>query len=309
MRLAQGLALLGGLVLTAPAVAGPHPFHDDHGNINWRPNWQVAVQQAQKGGKPLFIEICNDGDGTCRSFAGGTLRDSIVGLTLNRHFVSAVIASDKVPPELKGYMDKADGQGLPCLLLLSDRGDYILGMKGQREAKKFQADLEEVLKNKAFAMSKSKEADLTRQVAALEKALDAKDYKKAVSTFQNIQQVSGYSTLKDRADDLMDKAQEEGANVLRKALDLARKNDYTGAKDAFKEFPTKAMTGLPVAVEARDHQAAFKLLEAGEQAMTDKKGNNWKAFALTQFDTLLAKYSETPYATLAMVYRKDLMKQ
>jgi hypothetical protein len=38
------------------AAAAPHPFHDDGGAINWKPTWQIAVQTAQRTGKPLFIE-------------------------------------------------------------------------------------------------------------------------------------------------------------------------------------------------------------------------------------------------------------
>jgi hypothetical protein len=41
---------------TAPLAAGPHPFHDDGGSVNWRPNLAAALKAAQAAGKPVFID-------------------------------------------------------------------------------------------------------------------------------------------------------------------------------------------------------------------------------------------------------------
>jgi hypothetical protein len=294
---------------TQRVQAGPHPFHDEGGHINWRPNWQAALLAAQKTGKPLFIEVANEGDGNCRQLATATLRDPILALTINRHFTPVVIDSGKVPPEIKEMYGRIEGTMLPYLIFVTDHGQFLLGTSGMRNSKTVQADIEEVLKNKALSVPKNKEIELTKQVAALEKALDAKDYKKALSAYQAVQQVHGYHALKDRASDLLDKAQEEGANVLRKAYELARKNEYAAARDALKEFPTKSMTGLPCAAEAKDHLTALKMLEAAYQIATDKKVPNWKLIGLQQLDAILSRYPDTPYATLALVQRKDLAKE
>jgi hypothetical protein len=308
MRLAMRLAFFVALVGGQTAAAAPHPFNDDAGNVNWRPSVAAALQLAQKTGKPLFIEACKDGDGDCRQMAAGALRDPIVGLTLSRHFVSVAVDKEKAPPELQEVFKRVEGNKLPFLVFLTDKGQYILGISGPRDAKRFQGDLEEVLKGKQVLMSKKNEADLARHVAALQKALDAKDYKKAIAALHGVEQVHGYSAEKDRAYDLMDKAQEEGANVLRKAFDLARKTDLNGAKAVLSDFPAKAMAGLPIAADAKDHQAAFKLLDAATQTMTAKKLPNWKFLTLQQIDTLLGKYPDTPYASLAMSLRRDVMK-
>lgn len=308
MRLAMRLALFVVTACGPIAAAAPHPYDDDAGNINWRPNFAAAVQLAQKTGKPLFIEACREGDGDCRQMAAGALRDPAVGLTLGRHFVSVAVDKAKSPPELQEVFKRVEGEKLPLLVFLSDKGQYLLGISGPREPKKFQADLEEVLKSKQLALSKKGEADLTKHVAALQKALDAKDYKKAVAAFHSIEQVHGYSAEKDRAYDLMDKAQEDGANVLRKAFDLARKTDMNGAKGALADFPTKAMAGLPIAAEAKEHQAAFKLLDAATQTMTAKKVPNWKLLTLQQLEVLLGRYADTPYASLGMALRRDVMR-
>ena len=308
MRLASSWPFAVALVFPWAADAAPHPFDDDAGNVNWRPSIAAALQLAQKTGKPLFIEACKEGDGDCRQMANGALRDPIVGLTLSRHFVSVAVDKEKAPPELQEVFKRVEGNKLPYLVFLTDKGQYILGISGPREAKKFQGDLEEVLKGKQLAVAKKSEADLSRHVAALQKALDAKDYRKALLSFHSIEQIHGYNPEKDRAYDLMDKAQEEGANVLRKAFDLARKTDLNGARAALSDFPAKSMSGLPIAAEAKDHQAAFKLLDAATQTMTAKKVANWKLLTVQQLDTLLGKYADTPYASLAMSMRRDVMR-
>jgi hypothetical protein len=45
----------------APLLAGPHPFHDDGGWVNWRPNLAAALKAAQSSGKPVFIEAGREG--------------------------------------------------------------------------------------------------------------------------------------------------------------------------------------------------------------------------------------------------------
>ena len=45
----------------APLLAGPHPFHDDGGSVNWRPNLAAALKVAQASGKPVFIEAGREG--------------------------------------------------------------------------------------------------------------------------------------------------------------------------------------------------------------------------------------------------------
>ena len=45
----------------AQLLAGPHPFHDDGGAVNWRPNLAAAPKAAQAAGKPAFIEAGREG--------------------------------------------------------------------------------------------------------------------------------------------------------------------------------------------------------------------------------------------------------
>lgn len=54
-------AALLALFLGSLATAGPHPFHDDGGAVNWRPNLAAAMKAAQATGKPIFIEAGREG--------------------------------------------------------------------------------------------------------------------------------------------------------------------------------------------------------------------------------------------------------
>ncbi len=57
MRLTMAVVLLA----AGPAMAGPHPFHDDGGAINWKPSLRAALDAARVGGKPVFIEAGRKG--------------------------------------------------------------------------------------------------------------------------------------------------------------------------------------------------------------------------------------------------------
>src|SRR5262249_3992249 len=151
---------------------------------------------------------------------------------------------------------------------------FLHGTSGARNPEQLGADLAKVLANKAVALPKAREADLTKQLVALEKALDANNRKQANTTFQAILRLRGYNAAKDKTHDLMDAAQAEGVKQLCEAVAHTRKDEYDHAgklaADVAKDF-----AGLPIADEAKEHQAALKLLEAAHQLSADKKGN-WK---------------------------------
>src|SRR5207253_173 len=98
---------------------------------------------------------------------------------------------------------------------------------------------------KAVALPKAREADLTKQLEALGKALDTNNRKQATTAFQAILRLRGYHEAKDKAHDLMDAAQAEGIRQLRDAVTHAGKDEYADAgklaADVLKDF-----SGLPI---------------------------------------------------------------
>jgi hypothetical protein len=117
----------------------------------------------------------------------------------------------------------------------------------------------------------------------------------------------GYNETKDKAHDLMDKVQADGIKQLRDAVMHADKDEYDKAGKLAVQV-AKEFAGLPVADEAREHQAALKLLEAVHQMSVDKKGN-WRQIAAQRLSTLLNKHGDTPYATMARQRLQDLRQK
>ena len=235
-----------------------------------------------------------------------TLRDPKVSTLLNRHFIPVVVDIDKPPPELIPLLQKVDGQTLPFLLCVSDRGQYMSGTSGRRDAAQLKGDLDKTLQDKQFALTKAGEAELTKQVAALEKVLDDKAYAKVPPIWQAIGRVRGYGPLKEKAYDLLDAAQEEAKKELLEALKESIGKDFAAAKKRATAV-SKAYAGLPIADEAKQHAAALTLMEPVTKLLADKKGN-YKAAATQQLDLLLKLHGDTPYASISVLMKKELQK-
>jgi hypothetical protein len=233
-----------------------------------------------------------------------TLQDPKVSQLLKRHFVALAVDIDNPPKELQSHFSKIEGKTLPFLLCVTDRCQFLHGSSGARNAEQLAADLTKTLANKAVALPKAREAELAKQLEALEKALDAHDRKKATTAFQAILRLRGYNEAKDKAHDVMDAAQAEGSKELRDAFARARKDEYDDAGKLAAHVVSE-FAGLPIADEAKEHQAALKLLEAAYHQGADKKGS-WKQTAAQRLNALLSKYGDTPYASLAQQRLQEL---
>jgi hypothetical protein len=232
-----------------------------------------------------------------------TLQDAKVKQTLQRHFVSFSVDANKATPDIQALFDKSKGQ-LPFLIFVSNRGQLLEGTGGYLKAEEFQTLLSKVLENKALALTKAQEATLAKQVDALGKLLDDKTYAKAGPAIAAINKVQGYSSTKDKYYDLLDAAQADADKALAEALDKVKGDDYAEARKILDKV-IKDFGSLPVVEQAKSHADAVKLLEAAAQLIKDKKGN-YKAQATQRFDGVLQKYSDTPYASLALARKKEL---
>jgi hypothetical protein len=232
-----------------------------------------------------------------------TLQDAKVKQTLQRHFVSFSVDANKATPDVQALFDKAKGQ-LPFLVFVSNRGQVLEGSGGYLKAGEFQALLTKVLENKALALTKAQETNLAKQVDALAKLLDDKTYAKAGPAIAAINKIQGYSPTKDKYYDLLETAQADGDKALAEAFDKVKSDDYAEARKVLEKVG-KELAGLPVADQAKSHADAAKLLEAAAQLIKDKK-TNYKLQATQRFDSILQKYSDTPYASLALARKKEL---
>jgi len=302
-RLVVGLTALFGMALLQLALAAPHPFYDDAGAIKWRP-WPQALAIAQQTGRPIFLEVSKDNDANSKKLVTTTLRDERVSQFINRYFVPVSVDFAKQPFDLKGTILKA-GKTPPLIVLMGDRGQYLTGLSGYKKPNEVEAEMMKVLEDRLFAMPKSREPEMDKNVKELEKLLTDKSWPKAAAAFRGILQVRGYSPLKDQAYELLDKAQLDATAELKTALDHARQDQYDDARKALDKV-LKDYAGAPVADQAKEHLAAVKLLETAHQYASDPKVPR-KNDALRQLETVLYRYADTPYAGVASARKKEML--
>ena len=302
-RLVSGLALVISLCAAPWAASGPHPFHDDGGAINWRASLQVAVGQASTTGKPLFIEVCKEPDANAKKLAATTFQDARIAFFINHYFIPVVVDAGTAPADIKALLAKTGGKTEPYLLILDSRSQFIDGASGYKKPNEVEEKILKVLTEK-YAISKTQEETIGKQVEELKKLFEGKDYAKAMTLYRSITGVKGYSVKKDEAYEALDLAQSEISTKLKDALDHAKKSEFVdGKKDLEFVLKTKEYQGLPLADSAKSHLAALKLYEsAANLAAKDAT----KAQAVGPLDTLLRTYADTPYSQLATQKKKEL---
>jgi hypothetical protein len=306
LRLLVGLATLIGLPIMELAWGGPHIHYDDAGNINWRPTYPAAMSIAQKSVRPVFLQISKDKDKASEDQVAVAFRDEKLGQFVNRYFVPVAVDFDKPPTEVKPFIANLGKKPMaPVIIIVTEKGQPTQTFTGTWQPDQLQGKLIEVLENKGYVLPKSKEAEVSRQVDALEKTLaqGAKAWPKATQMFRTIQAYPGYSPLKDKAYDAIDKAQEGGSNSLKEAYNHTRQDEYADAKKLVEKV-IKEYAGAPVGDQAKEHLAAVKLMETANQLANDSKK---KATAVLQLDQVLTKYGDTPYSGLALSRKRDLV--
>jgi hypothetical protein len=304
-RLLVALAALFTTAIFEMVSAAPFPVYDDGGVVNWKLSYAQAQSLAQKAGKPIFIAAGKDKDGDSEKLVQTTLRDERIGQFLNRHFVPVGVDFPYAEAQLRPILLRA-GKTPPVIVILNDQGQYLVGLSGYKKPNEVETELIKVLENKANAVPKGKEAELTKQVEMLEKALADKAWAKATPVFRTIIGVKGYHSLKDKAYDLMDMAQSDGNQALKDAYNHTRQDEYAEAKKSLEKV-IKDYAGAPVADRAKDHLAAVGIMENVHKITGDPKVNR-KGEAARLLDTVLNKHSDSPYAALAISQKKELQK-
>jgi hypothetical protein len=235
-----------------------------------------------------------------------TLRDPQIAKIIRRHFIPVAVDANAAPAELRALFARTGGNRFPFVLYINDKGQYIYGTNGGRAAEDLRGDLDKVLGEKSLAVPKNREAELTKLVDELEKQLEGQKFKEALATFSKVQSIRGYSATKDRAFDLMDKAQDGGLKSIEEALAYAGRDDYEKARELLEKVP-KEFAGLPVADQAKEHLNALKFVEAAQQIVKNKKGN-WQQAAAQRLGQVLRMHPDTPYANLAFQRQQEILK-
>lgn len=308
-RLLPGLVLVAGLVSLPWTAAAPHPYYDDAGNVSWKAKVGEAFNQARLTGRLVFIHVCKENHPASEESVTNVLRDESLGKLLNRHFLPVAVDADKPPvelqsqPDLKKFFDRSLKMGTPFMMLVKPPNLVVQTLEaGSWTPKLVQDALLRSLSEHA-PLAKQQEDQLAKQVESLEKALaNKKTWPQATQLFNTITRTPGYTSVKDRAYDALEKASSEAIQQLSAAYGHARQEEYDEARKLIAKVQ-KEWTGLPIAEEAKAHQGALKLLESANKKADDPK---MKAAAIKELEQLILLYGDTPYAALALVRKREL---
>jgi hypothetical protein len=289
------------------ALSGPHLYHDDGGMVNWRASLAEALREAQKQQRLLFIEVCKD-DANAQKLAA-MFKDQRLSQLLNRFCVPVVVDSKaaKADQTVKLLLDKA-GKAEPYILLLDEKGQYLSGLSGLRKTNEIEGAILDALKEH-FKIPEAVEKKLEAQVMELDIHITGKDWAKAVPLFKAIVAVKGYSAKKETAYELMDTAEADTSLKYRDVLSHTAKKEFDEAKTILTELlKNKDIAPLPMASEAKDYLAAVKLMEEADKHVNDTKRATAKINAIKNLDMVVSRYGDTPFANLAAVQRREIIK-
>jgi len=235
-----------------------------------------------------------------------TIKDPKISGMIKANFIPYAVDMANAPADLKMLLQAA-GEAHPYVVYLNDKLQPLHSSSGMRDIEEMAADLEKVLENKQLAMSKANEAELDKQLGNMEKALEDKHYKEVTVAWNALNKLKGYSKSRQKAYELMDKAQ---ADVMKKQADAVtqvKKDEYAKAKDLLGDV-VKDFAGLPIGDEAKNDLESLKLIESANQLTKDQKGNSWKTQAVTKLRTALTKYPDSPMAPIALKKVESLLK-
>jgi hypothetical protein len=285
--------------------AAPHPYHDDHGLIAWRPSWSAAVQEAGATGKPLYIEITHD-DEEGAAFVSGTLVDKSIQKVLRRYFVCVVVDFAQRPPDLVRICKARNLSLTPINLFLSPQGEFLTAHQRNVNVKDFQNTLQAVLAHPRLAAAKTKEKEQERLTQTLAEALESRDGKRIQAALQAVEKVPGISPAKHRAYQLLDAAEDPVWEKLAEAGSLARARRYTLARVALEEAARLAEP-FPV---SKDVKATLNSLATFEEAvrLEEAKEPRWKEKVIQEYQKVLAKYPDSNLCVFAVLHLRALSK-
>ncbi len=96
-------------------------------------NWQQAMQEAKKTGKPIFVDVYADWCGPCRELKKTTFKDPAAAAFFNDHFINISVNVEKGQgPELGAQWSI---QALPTLLIVDSAGRVLSQSVGYLSAK------------------------------------------------------------------------------------------------------------------------------------------------------------------------------
>lgn len=294
------LFILACCLLPSSLNALPHLYYDDLGLISWRTNWSLALLEAQRTGKPLYIQMTSYPSDLNKQFSMHYWPDENLQKQLRRHCICFVVDYHQLPKDLaqilstKGYTDAQ----CPIHLLLTPQKE-VLGWHTQCVAADILANrILQVITDKRMRMSPAQEKEINKLVPVLQTALNDRDAKKIQATWTAILRIPGCGEARNKAWDVLDAAEAPARKKLLEAARFMREQKNPQAHLALDEARQMA-TALPIAAEIDQTHSALKWLDQAQEAERQAKTVKQKQQSLQLYQQLVSKYPETTVATLA----------
>jgi thioredoxin-like negative regulator of GroEL len=212
---------------------------DASGNVQWRLDYNVARQEAQEKGRPIFLTFHNANNPACKELEKGTLRDPSIISLMNERFIPLRIDGDK---------DTALAQTLriskyPTIVLAAPDGRILGTYESQLEASRLNEYLQRAL------ASISSPDWMLRDYQAATKAVAGSDYARAVALLKGILEDGNDRPVQTKARQLMQDVEQQALGRLARAKQLDDKGQNTEAMETLTEL-VRVFAGTQAATDA-----------------------------------------------------------
>lgn len=233
-----GLLLACGLVGSArPAAAQA---------VNWRDDYKKAREEAVQTGRPLLVDFGTQNCYWCKHLDEKTFRDPAVVTLLNERFIPLKIDGERSPALAAALRV----QKYPTLVIAAPAGAVLSYQEGFLEP----AALTDLLHSALLAVFTPEW--MARDFQAATEAREKGDYARALVLLRDVIEDGKDRPVQAKARQLLKELEEQAANRVARARQLAEGGRRSEAVDALNEV-VNAFPGTPAARDGR--QFAFQL--------------------------------------------------
>jgi outer membrane protein assembly factor BamD (BamD/ComL family) len=207
--------------------------------VRWRADYATSRQEAQKTGRPLFLDVSTEWCGPCRKLESTTFRDPAIVRMLNEQFVPLKVdgTKDKVLTEALKV------QGYPTLILAGPDGKILQTIEGYVDAARFREHLQGALNIVANPEW------LQRNYQDAAKAAAAGDYARAITFLRAMLEDRQNRPIQQQALVLLQDIELQANQRLLRARQMEDRGQYLEALDSLSEL-MQTFAGTQAANEA-----------------------------------------------------------
>jgi thioredoxin-like negative regulator of GroEL len=268
--------------------------------VNWRSDYKKAREEAERTGRPLFIDVGSDNCYWCKQLDTRTFTDAEVITLLNQRFIPLRINADHDPYYIKALRV----QSYPTMVVAESAGKILRYQEGFVEA-----DALKELLGKVLAAVGVPDW-MARDFEEAGKAVAMTDYPRAISLLRNIVEDGKTRPVQQRARDLLQKLEQQASERLSKARELIDKGQPGQATEILNDLAKayagtqaaregkQALVSLASKKEASDEERLQKARELLKRAREDYQEQRFLT-CLDRCEELASQYADLPEGSAA----------